>query len=124
MKIALLSLFTILSMVLYFQKTEKLQVKFKNNTEVDFVKLTANIRGKVYTFSNLKAGKTTKWIIVESSYYYCYAKAITSENDTLICQPEDFVGEPLVSKGKLTLLLQRFPKHPKEKYIMMDHQYQ
>jgi hypothetical protein len=77
-------------------------VTFKNKTSQDFVKLQVNIVGREYSFSDLKKGQTTKPIRVEKSYRYCYAKAITA-TDTLICQPEDFVGEKLFTKGKLLM---------------------
>ncbi|MES1181697.1 MAG: hypothetical protein ABUL44_02785 [Flavobacterium sp.] len=101
-----------------FQTNNAVQLAFKNDSSDDFQKLTVNIRGNIYHFLNLPAGKTTKPIHVENTYKYCYAKAITAK-DTLICQPVDFVGETLVTSGKLQMTFQIISESNGKRYLVI-----
>jgi hypothetical protein len=87
---------------------DSVSVRFKNETDEDFKTLYVNIIGHEFTFINIKKGDQTKSVNVPASYRYCYARATTSK-DTLICQPEDFVGETLYKKGNLLMTLFVFP---------------
>jgi hypothetical protein len=75
---------------------------FQNETGRDFQSLKVNIRGQEHYFQNLKTGGKPSSIRVPATYRYCYAQAVTA-TDTLICQPTDFVGETLYTKGKLKM---------------------
>ncbi len=85
-----------------FQKKTEVTLILKNDSEEKFNKIEVNILGGKYSFTDLKASKKTVAIKVEKTYRYCYAKVIT-EKDTLISQPEDFVGEQLITKGKYVM---------------------
>ncbi len=95
-------LFCLVFILCSFQEDSHLKLRFQNNTGELFKKLDVNILGAHYVFTDLKAGKSTKPIRVKGAYRYCYAKLIT-EHDTLVAQPEDFVGETLHTKGRLTM---------------------
>ena len=111
----LLILFTVL--LLSFNTTQEgVSIIFKNNTQQDFKTLYVNIHGKEFTFKNLAKGHETKPILVPESYRYCYAEAITLK-DTLICQPYDFVGEELCTKGKF---LMKLTADPNQIYMDME----
>jgi hypothetical protein len=109
--------FLFLPFLLSFSLTraqDSVSVRFKNDTDEDFKTLYVNIIGHAFTFTDLKKGDQTKSIIVPASYRYCYARATTSK-DTLICQPEDFVGETLYKKGKLQMTFFVLPGDEKDK---------
>jgi hypothetical protein len=89
-------------MLCSFQEDAHLKLRIQNHSGEMFKKLEVNLLGAHYIFTDLKAGKSTKPIRVKGAYRYCYAKLIT-EQDTLVLQPEDFVGETLHTKGKLTM---------------------
>ena len=117
MKVSYLAI-PILFILLAFQIKPGVKLSFKNNTPYEFKELLVNIRGTPYTFTNLKAGETTKPIKVAGTYRYCYAKAITT-TDTLICQPTDFVGEKLYTSGKLQMKFELLPNKEAGKYLII-----
>jgi hypothetical protein len=94
------------------QKEQGVLLSFKNDSKEEFKRLRVSVRGKEYIFFKVKRGATTKPILVESTYRYCYAEVITKK-DTLYCQPVDFVGETLFTSGKLTINLYIFPENGK-----------
>jgi hypothetical protein len=89
-------------------------VTFKNDSKEDFKSLRVNIVGHEYRFDNIKSGSSTKPIKVEKAYRYCFAEAITSK-DTIVCRPEDFVGEKLITSGKITMSLYILPEGGKDR---------
>jgi hypothetical protein len=91
-----------------FETRKTVKLTFKNETPCNFKKLIVNVRGTAFEFTDLDAGKTTRPVKVTATYRYCYARAITS-TDTLICQPTDFVGEKLITSGRLLMKLQLLP---------------
>ena len=97
--IVLASFFVFVSFIVY---PPGVKIIFKNKTQEDFKELKVNIRGQEFSFFDLKSGETTKPVRVSGSYSYCYAQAITLK-DTLICQPIDYVGEKLYTRGKLIM---------------------
>jgi hypothetical protein len=102
----------VVAMLFFFSfqiKEEGVIVTFKNASGENFKKLEVNILGHQYNFENVKAGGQTKPIRVDKTYQYCYARAITSK-DTIVCQPDDFVGEKLYRKGKLIITFFIYPE--------------
>lgn len=95
-------------------------IVFKNETKQNFEVLNVNIAGKKFSFKNLKYGERTNPIIVPHSYGYCYAQAITSSKDTLLCQPQDYVGETLYSSGKLLMTLMLSGEGKKDMYVKLE----
>jgi hypothetical protein len=95
------------------------RVIFRNDSKEDFKELQVNIIGQKFTFENLKAGEKTKPIKVLKSYRYCYAKAVT-QNDTMICQPTDYVGEKLYTNGKLIMKLTIFSRKGEKRYLRIN----
>jgi hypothetical protein len=91
-------------------------VIFKNSTGKDFQSLKVNIVGREFIFSNLKIGQQTPIVIVPRSYRYCYAQAITN-TDTLLCQPDDYVGEIVYTNGKILMNISSFSQKELEKSI-------
>jgi hypothetical protein len=91
-------------------------VVFKNETGKDFISLNVNIRGQKFTFTDVKNNQKTRVLIVPESYSYCYAQAIT-KTDTLVCQPDDYVGEKLYKKGKLLMRLFILSDEGNNKYM-------
>jgi hypothetical protein len=90
-------------------KMNGVSVSFKNASKEDFKVLEVNIVGHKFYFENVNAGGQTKPIQVDETYQYCYAKAVTSK-DTIVCQPEDYVGEKLYGKGKLIITFFIYPE--------------
>jgi hypothetical protein len=119
MKLPLYLLLFSLLFLSAFQTKQGVKLSFKNNTPYHFKELMVNIRGAKYTFTDLKAGQSTRPIKVTGTYRYCYAKAITA-TDTLICQPTDFVGEKLYTSGKLQMKLQLYPGNEGRKYMLIN----
>lgn len=101
-----------------FQKKTEVKLTFKNDSEENFNKLEVNIRGGKYSFTDLKSVKKTGTIKVENTYRYCYAKVIT-EKDTLISQPEDFVGEQLITNGKFIVKFKIVTQNGK-RYLVIE----
>ena len=91
------------------KKQQGVYVAFKNGSKETFKSLHVKIRGQDYYFNELKSGKSTKPINVDSTYRYCYAEVITKK-DTLVFQPIDYVGETLHTAGKVTMELYIFPE--------------
>ena len=113
-----LLLFTLIcfSLISFGNKNE-VKLSFKNDSNENFEKLEVNIRGKKYAFANLKAHKKTASINVNETYRYCFTKVIT-EKDTLIIQPEDFVGEELITEGSYTMKFNIISKNGKRYLIV------
>ena len=100
---------TILILILVLgNQTEKknLTIILKNETNSDFKELLVNIQGNEFVFHNLKKGKTVKPFSVEKSYESFYTKVVTSKNDTLLCVPEDNIGDKILTSGKLKVKYQ------------------
>ena len=94
------------------QKEQCVLLRFKNDSKEEFKSLLVRVHGKEYSFSKLNRGETTKPILVESTYRYCYTK-VNTQKDTLYCQPIDFVGETLFTSGKLTMTLYMYQEKSK-----------
>ncbi|MGK4568134.1 hypothetical protein [Flavobacterium sp. 3HN19-14] len=118
MKLKILVILSLSLLIFSFQQKGNLELTFKNDTNEDFKNLEVNVRGKIYNFSNIKKGQKTKPIKVESSYKYCYAKAITLK-DTLTCSGFCSVGEKLFIDGKLLITFQ-FEKGNESKFLIIE----
>ena len=81
-----------------------LKLQFKNGSDENFEKVTAQIGKNKYVFENLKSRKKTKTIKLDGSYPYCPVTIIT-EKDTLKLIPDDYVGEKYYKSGKLKMIL-------------------
>ena len=92
-------------------------VVFQNNSGMDLSSFYVSIYPKEFTFLNLKKGQRTDIVTVPKCYRYCFARAITTAGDTLVCQPEDFVGEKLYSSGKILMIIKSYPQKGDEKNI-------
>ena len=79
-------------------------VRFQNNSDEDFRLLQVNILGEKFGFEDIGKGQYTKYVRVSRTYPYCFAMVITAK-DTLVCQPEDYVGETLYTNGKMIMKL-------------------
>ena len=110
------TLFLFLLITSSAKSKDGVSVIFLNNTNKDFRIFKANILGKEVVFKDLKKGNRTDIISVPRSCRYCYAQAITT-TDTLLCQPEDYVGETVYTSGKILMIISAYSQKGLEKNI-------
>lgn len=97
-------LILLFSLAVFCSCSSGMKLQFKNGSDENFKKVTAQIGTHKYVFENLNSKKKTKKIKLEGSYPYCPVTIIT-EKDTLKLMPEDYVGEPYYKTGKLKMIL-------------------
>jgi hypothetical protein len=98
------NLILLVSFAFFYSCSSGLKLQFKNGSDEDFKKITADIGKNKYNFYNLKRRETTKTIKLEGSYPYCPITVIT-EKDTLKLIPIDYDGEKYYKSGKLKMIL-------------------
>jgi hypothetical protein len=111
-----LSILILMPLTSFQNNIKGVTVVFKNGSNEDFQELQVNILGQFYYFHDVKAGNETNSIVVTETYKYCYARAITCK-DTVICQPDDYVGEILLKTGKLTISFFLYPEDYKYRIL-------
>ncbi len=116
MKQIILVLLTLIVITSFTSPKGEVSVIFQNNTGKNFQSFKVNIVGREFIFSDLKIGQQTPVVTVPRSYRYCYAQAITN-TDTLLCQPDDYVGETAYSNGKILMSVFSFSEKELEKSI-------
>jgi hypothetical protein len=116
MKQLTIILFLFLLTTSFIQSKEEVSIIFLNKTNKNFRIFKVNVLGKELVFRDLKSGSQTDTIFVPRACRYCYAEAITN-NDTLFCRPEDYVGETVYTNGKILMIISSYDEKELQKNI-------
>ena len=92
----------------------RVMIRIANRSDVEIQNVVVNFPSQTETYGNIPSGKTTKYHNVKKAYRYARIAAVVDGKEALI-QPQDYVGESLLSNGKYTYSLTYNPK-AMEKY--------
>lgn len=82
----------------------EVDIRIENQSGSTFESVFVNTSGGAYNYGNILPGDTTNYYHFDFAYNYAYIELIAN-NDTLIIQPIDFVGEEKLSEGLYTYRL-------------------
>ncbi|WP_299682658.1 hypothetical protein [uncultured Dokdonia sp.] len=91
-------LLAILAISCTTDQDSEVRLRLANVSDLDYTNIT--IRNGV-PYENLEAGAISEYQVFESSYSYMYVQLVIDQ-DTLVIQPIDFVGESFVPSGDYT----------------------
>ena len=98
-------------------KSNRVLIRFRNDSPEDFRKLNVRIFDSSFSFENLRSDHHTKYIKVREAYPYCSMEVITYR-DTTKLQPAVFLDKQLYKSGKLIISISFKPFKYKRKRIL------
>ena len=103
----LFSLILFAALTFWGCNNDDVQIRIENSTGSDFVSVLVNSKGNENTYGSVPDGAQSEYKTYPEAYRYGYVEAITVDDDTLIVQPIDYVGESPLDGGKYTYKLSR-----------------
>lgn len=111
------SLFAGLCLLAASCRTDRVLVRFRNDSPEDFRKLNVKIFDSAFHFQNIESGRHTRYIKVRNAYPYCSMEVITYR-DTLRLLPAVYLDKQLIRRGKLIMSVTIKPYRYKKKRLL------
>ena len=83
----------------------EVNIRVANQSNVPFNEVTVQFPSQRADYGNILPGEITEYREIDKAYRYAYVKAWI-EGKEAVLQPEDYVGENLLSGGNYTYVLQ------------------
>lgn len=105
-------------------RSNRVLVRFRNDSPDDFTKLKVKIFDSTFYFENLRSDHHTKYIRVREAYPYCSLEVITYR-DTVRLLPAVYLDKQLYKKGKLIISITYKPyKYKRKRLLNISTKYQ
>jgi len=88
---------------------KEVRLRIANRSDVELLNVVVRFPSQTEKYGNILPGRTTEYRKVNKAYRYAYIEAVI-EGKEAILQPQDYVGESLLSGGNYTYSLSYNPK--------------
>ncbi len=84
-------------------------IRVSNRGDIELQNVLVKFPSQTEEYGNIPPGQTTTYRKVTKAYGYAYVQAVFGGQEAVL-QPEDYVGEHLLSGGNFTYVLKNNPK--------------
>ena len=84
-------------------------IRVANRGDIELQNVLVKFPSQTEKYGNISPGQDTTYRKVAKAYGYAYIQAVLGGQEALL-QPEDYVGENLLSGGNYTYVLKNNPK--------------